>query len=211
MSPRDKIIQRGSDSLSDTELLSIMVGSGIADRGYRQIAEELVKYLKVKIADNAVISAQDLKSIRGVGDSIATTVVAGIELGRRLYDVSYRHKPKINTTEDAYRYFLELGDKSQEHVVAVYVNARYEMLTKKRIAIGDINRVGLNIRTIMKYALELNAYGVIIGHNHPSGDPAPSNSDILATNELKKACQMFDICLLDHLIIAKSGYASVPM
>ena len=152
-----------------------------------------------------------LVSISGVGATIASRVIGGLELGRRLYDKTYRENPKISSTADAKIYFDEIRLRQQESLMAAFLNARYEVIAKETISIGGIDSVGINVRTVIYKSLQHNAYGVVLAHNHPSGDPKPSSADIEATAGLARACKLFDIKLIDHIIVARDGFSSVPL
>lgn len=189
--------------MDEIELISLIVGSGIKDLGFREISEKVYSVMKKKLS-NGGVKYSDLLGVKGVGEITAIKLFAGIELGRRLY-VSSENNVKIKNSRSAVPHLFEIMDKKKEYVKAIYLNARYELLKSELLSIGTLARVSVTPRDILVPALESNAAYIIIGHNHPSGNPSPSRSDILLTKRIQDACEILGVKLLDHIIVSSNG------
>ncbi|MCA9376349.1 DNA repair protein RadC [Candidatus Nomurabacteria bacterium] len=209
MRPREKMTQRGVESLSVIDLLSLIVGSGTSKQNYQQIAKKITEILKKQDLEDLQGTFDEILQIKGIGASKACAIVASLEIGRRLYDPSLKQRKKVTTSSQAAELFNDIREKRNEVLQCVFLNARYESLRCETVSIGSIDQVGIHPREIISRALELNAYGIIICHNHPSGDHSPSVSDRQATQRLNKACELIGIKLIDHIIVSKNGWTSI--
>jgi DNA repair protein RadC len=205
MQPREKFKHKGVDALTNHDLISILLSTGSKDFDVYKTAKKVLRIIKAKDG----LSYEKVKSIHGVGDVKAIRLIASVELGRRLY--GERSAKIISTTDEAYNHFKYLADKKQEYLAAMYLNARYELLDTRTVAIGAVNKANIAIRDILIPALELNASNIVLAHNHPSGHLDESEQDIITTRRVKEACDLVGINLLEHIIIGKDGWKSVDI
>ena len=203
--PRERLYQEGAKSLTDHDLLSIMVGNGSAGRSYSEVASDILPVLESRL-----ISYDALLGVYGLGLAKASTIIAGIELGERISSRSDRaHKLRIVDSHIAATLFSEISNLKREYLHAVFLNAKYEVLGKELIATGSLTKISVEPRDILIPALKYNSYGVILGHNHPSGDVSPSKEDIAFTERFRHCCELLGLKLLDHLIVSGVLYRSV--
>jgi DNA repair protein RadC len=211
MLPREKFLNNGLDSLSDTDLISILVGSGIKGKNFKSIAISILKKIRSKIKTGEDVELDDLSNIDGVGNVTAMRIISGMELGRRVYGIYSNERVIIQNSKQAYELLKNMSSLKQEHVVGIYLNARFELIEQKTIRIGGIDNSQLLPRDVISNALENNSSYTIIAHNHPSGDCTPSHEDIQLTKRLKQAMDIMGITLLEHLVIAKNGWKSIDI
>jgi len=211
MLPREKFFQRGVDSLSDSELIAILVGSGCKRFSFSEISTKILKTVRRSLRDNKSISIEALFNIHGVGKVTAMRILAGIELGKRIYSWNDGEKKVVRNSKEAYVYLHKMKDFKQENIVGVFLNARFEVLKKKTIAIGTLDRATILPRDVIIPALELNASSVILAHNHPSGSCEPSKEDMIVTKRIKESLDLVGIEFLEHLVISKNGWCSVEI
>ncbi|HCC68049.1 TPA: hypothetical protein DEP90_02490 [Patescibacteria group bacterium] len=211
MLPREKFLKGGVDSLSDTDLISILVGSGIKGKNFRTISLGILKKIKKNIKGSADTTIFDLTHIDGVGSVTAMRILSGMELGRRIYGLYTGQTTLVKNSGQAYEVLKRMSNLKQEHIVALYLNSRFELLEQRTVRIGGVDSAGLLPRDVIAYALERNASFVVLAHNHPSGDCTPSNEDVLLTQRLKEAMDIMGITLLEHIVIAKDGWKSVDI
>jgi DNA repair protein RadC len=204
--PREKLEVFGRSHLSDVEVLAILLGSGSPKNNVLRLSERLLQEYPLKQFAN--ISAAQLIKFPGVGKSKASRVLAALELGERVYAPTLLNKVLIRTTEDAVEQLKEYSLKKQEYLVVLYLNARHELLQKEVIGIGSLNSMVITPKEIFSPALQLPCASLIVAHNHPSGDPNPSDDDIKFTQRVHEAGEVMSISMLDHLVIAKSSYFS---
>jgi len=209
MLPREKYLDRGIDSLSDTELVAILVGSGVKGKDFLSISRSIVKRIRKVVASGKEICLKDIDGVEGVGIVTAMRILAGMELGRRVYGLCRSERSFVKDSEDAYGLLRDIGSKKQEYVVGLFLNSRFEVLDKRVVGMGSLDIVSVLPRDIITPALELNAALVVIAHNHPSGDPSPSEEDILFTKRLSEALDLVGIKLLDHIVIGKDTWKSI--
>jgi DNA repair protein RadC len=211
MLPREKFQRSGIDSLSDNELISILVGSGIKGKDFKSISLSVLRKIQKSIKKGKEIALKDLSTIEGVGEITAMRILAGMELGRRVYGIYSNQRFLIYNSKDAYELLKNISNYKQEHIVALYLNSRFELLEQKTIRIGGIDNAQLLPRDVITYALDSNASYVVIAHNHPSGESTPSQEDILLTKRLDEAMELMGIKLLEHIVIAKDGWKSIDV
>lgn len=207
--PREKMLLKGKEALSNAELLAILLGSGNRKMNAVELAKLIFSDSKNQIHQLARLSIDELKSYSGVGTAKAVTISAALELGRRRKREQAQEIILIKDSKSAYQ-ILEpyLADLSVEEFWVVFTNQRNQVIKKKKLSIGGISATYVDQRIILKEALLNNASGFILGHNHPSGNLKPSHTDIQITNQLKKSAQIMDMRLLDHLIVTNNGYFS---
>ncbi len=200
--PREKLLRTGASALSDQELLAILLGKGTPGMDVMTLAGKLAKVIDERGLD---VRAEDLTSFSGVGDAKATLILAAIEFARR------RIKPegvKIETPADLLPHVRHFADRKQEHFLCATINGANEILNIRVVSMGLIDRTPVHPREVFADALSDRASAVIVAHNHPSGDLAPSPSDINITTQLKAAGSIVGIELLDHIIFNRTGYFS---
>lgn len=207
--PREKLLSKGLKSLTDTELLAILIGSGQKNESAVEIAKKVLNLAKNNLNELGKLSIKDFKTVKGIGEAKAITLISALELGRRRKYSELKEKHKIGSSNDAFRYmqpFLE--DLSYEEFWVIYMNRSNRVIDQLKISQGGVSGTVIDVRIILKHGLEKLASTLIICHNHPSGNLQPSKSDIQITAKLKEAAKFHDIDLLDHLIISDNSYYS---
>jgi DNA repair protein RadC len=200
--PREKLIAKGSKNLKDEELLAILLGTGIKGKNVIEVAKQiLAKYSKRRLLK---MQYNDLAKIKGIGPAKACTILAAIELTKRVLNIQEETLPIIQSAKDVLAQAVYLRDKSREHFMVIYLNARNEMVYKKPMFIGTLNANLVHPREIFSEALKQNAASVILAHNHPSGDAEPSEDDLIITKRITEAGKIMGIDVLDHIIITKN-------
>ncbi len=211
MLPREKFLLRGINSISDVELIEILVGSGIKGTDFKKISKFVLKVIKEKVGKEEQISVKDLQQVHGVGQILAMKIVSGIELGRRVYGLFDREIVRVTSSNDAYEIFKDMKDLKRERVDIVCLNSRFEYVVRETVAIGGLNCANILPRDILYPAIVNNCAFVLMAHNHPSGDSTPSQEDISLTKKLNQALELVGIQLLDHIVVSKGNYSSVPL
>ena len=208
--PREKLLLKGVATLSDSELIAILIGSG----NDRESAVELSRRILIK-AENDLhklgrMSVTDLvQNFRGIGEAKAVTVIAALELGRRRKAGEVNDRKKITSSRDGYDHFFPLlSDLNHEETWAMLMDRSNKMLSTIQVSRGGISGTVVDIRLILREALTHYASGIILAHNHPSGNCSPSPQDTQITKKLKEAAQWMDIALLDHIIVCGDRYYS---
>ncbi|MBP5199126.1 MAG: DNA repair protein RadC [Schwartzia sp.] len=209
--PREKLIRQGAASLSDTELLAILLRTGTSSVSVLHLAEEvLAKYQDKGLVSIMNISPQEIASVHGVGLAKAATIVAAVELGRRLSTRAAQKQEKIEGPEDVARYASPLlRFEQKEHFLVMLLDVRNRVLAMPTISIGSLTASVAHPREIFREAIRYSAANMILIHNHPSGDPTPSREDVRITKQMMKAGEIMGIPVLDHVIIAGDGFLSL--
>ncbi len=207
--PREKLLVKGNSALSDVELLAILLSSG----SINQSAIELARTILADSSNNLTLlgkkSVKELMKFPGVGIAKAGTIIAALELGRRRKLEEAIQQKFISSSNSAYNYFQPiLGDLDHEEFYILFLNRANGIISSKQISSGGTIGTVIDIKLIMKNALECLAQAVIVAHNHPSGNIKPSSQDIEITKKIKNACSLLDINFLDHIIIADKSYYS---
>lgn len=211
MLPREKFSIKGLDALSDVELIEILVGSGIKGYDFHKISKNILKALKRDLDQERNISLQTLSNIRGVGTVLAMRILSGIELGRRVYGIFNPEVVRITNASQAYEILKDMGNLKRERVDIVCLNSRFEYILRETVAVGSVNRANILPRDILQPAISSNSSFVLLAHNHPSGDSTPSEEDIVLTERIKDSLDLVGIQLLDHIVIGKGDFSSVPL
>jgi DNA repair protein RadC len=207
--PREKLLLKGTSALSEAELVAILIGSGTTKTSAVELAKKVLVLSNNNLNELARLSVKDLMKIKGIGEAKAITIVAALELGRRRKAQDMEEKPKISSSKDAFDLIQgDLMDLPHEEFWVLLLNRMHQVVKKKRVSEGGVSGTVADPKIIYKLALEDLASGVIVAHNHPSGNLKPSQSDIDLTRKLKEAGRMLEIQLLDHLIIANRNYFS---
>ena len=204
--PREKLLNLGARSLSDAELIAILLGSGTRELSAVELARKILVLGENNLDQLGKLSIDELQQIKGIGEAKAITIVATMELGRRRNTITAIEKPKITSSQLAYSIFQSiLCDLHHEEFWTSYLNRSNKLIDKLQISQGGISGTVTDIRILMRKALELRASSIIICHNHPSGNLSASQQDISITKKIKEAASLFDIALLDHIIIGNNG------
>lgn len=207
--PREKMLEKGSKSLSDAELIAILIGSGTRQKSAVDLAKEMLQSVGGNWSDFAKLSLQDLMKFRGIGEAKAISIQTALEIGRRKNAQSPDKKPKFTGSESAYLYISSfLLDLNNEEFWVMYLNIGNQLVAKEQISKGGITQSIVDIRLIFKKALECGAVSIILSHNHPTGNLKPSEADFSITQKIKKAAELMDIKLLDHIIVGRDEYYS---
>lgn len=207
--PREKLLLRGKQSLSDAELLAIILGSGSKSESSITLAQRILSSVNHNWNELAKLTIRDLCKFNGVGKVKAIEIITSLEIGRRKSLQQALKKEKISSSKDAYNILQPIiGDLMIEEFWVIYLSRSNKILSKEKISQGGITGTMVDNRLIFKHAIELNAVSLIISHNHPSGNIQPSNSDIQITHEIKKAGNLLNITLIDHLIVTQTSFFS---
>ena len=200
--PREKLIKKGSQNLKDEELLAILLGTGVEGKNVLEVAKQILRKCSKKRL--LKMKYEDLSKIKGIGPAKACTILAAVELVKRALKIGEETLPIIRSTKDVIAQAVYMRDKTREHLMTIYLNARNEMIFKKPMFIGTLNANLVHPREIFQEALKQNAASVILVHNHPSGDPEPSQDDLEITKRILEAGKIMGIDVLDHVIITKN-------
>lgn len=204
--PREKLIAKGVDNLKDSELLAILLRTGITGKNVIEIASQILsKYSKKRLLQ---MTYDDLSKISGIDSGKATTLLAAFELSKRALEVNDTNLPVINTAKDAAAQLTDMRDLKKEHFVVLYLNAKNQLVHKETISMGTLNANLVHPREVFEPALKYSAAQIIAAHNHPSGDPKPSEDDLDLTKRLTEAGKMMGIDVMDHVIVPKNSYFS---
>ena len=207
--PREKLLKKGVQSLSDTELLAIIIGSGTREISAVELARQILSQADNNLTLLGKKSVADLMRLKGIGEAKAVGLVAAFELGRRRNQSEWVEKDQLNSSREVFNYIQPLiSDLDHEEFWVVYLNRANRIIDAQNLSKGGIAGTVIDIRLILRKALEVLASGIIIGHNHPSGNKRPSESDKQITGKLKTASGQMDIKLLDHIIVADNSYFS---
>jgi DNA repair protein RadC len=207
--PRERLINDGANSLSNHELLAILLRTGSKEESVLQLANRLLTHFEgLRLLKDA--SIEELTNMKGIGQTKAVQIMAALELGRRIGQLQYEDRYVIRSPEDGAKYVMEeMRFLSQEHFVCLYLNTKNQVLHKQTVFIGSLNASIVHPREVFKEAFRRSAASIICIHNHPSGDPQPSREDIEVTKRLSECGRIIGIEVLDHLIIGEKNYVSL--
>ncbi|MGJ7920552.1 RadC family protein [Neobacillus sp. LXY-4] len=207
--PRERFIQHGPTSLSNHELLAIMLRTGTKNESVLQLSNRLLTHFEgLRLLKDATL--EEITAIKGIGSAKAIQILAAVEIGRRIANLVHEDRYVIRSPEDGAKLMMnEMRFLTQEHFVCLYLNTKNQVLHKQTVFIGSLNASIVHPREVFKEALRRSAASIIAVHNHPSGDPAPSREDIEVTKRLAECGKIIGIDLLDHLIIGENKYVSL--
>jgi DNA repair protein RadC len=201
--PRERLINLGAKALSNYELIAILLRTGTANQTVTELSKDVLYHLE-KLEDIKKIDYHAFIKIPGIKKAKATTLLAAIELGRRLSHVKHQVRQKIQSPYDVYDLLVdEVINLEQEHFIVLYLNIKSEMIKKETLYIGTINQMVIHPRDIYKKAVIYAASAMIFIHNHPTGDATPSKADIKATKTLFETSEIMGIDIIDHIIIGR--------
>lgn len=207
--PREKLLLKGPQSLSDSELLAILIQNGTRERSALDLAREVLKLGKDSLPELGKLNIKELMRVKGIGEAKAIILVAAMEIGRRRQALSVLEKPVVSSSTDVALYLQSLlRDHKHEVFAVLFLNRANKINHFEVISKGGMTGTIADPRIILKKALEENAVSLILCHNHPSGSLRPSRSDEDLTRKIKEAASYFDIKVLDHLIVSEDGYYS---
>lgn len=207
--PREKMIQRGQAALTDTELLAVLVNSGLPGDDVIMITKRILASVGNDLVALSRLSIKELMRFRGIGEAKAVSIAAALELGRRRRESELGKTPIISGSRQAYEYMApSLADLPHEEFWILLLNRANKVLRKFPVSTGGLTGTVADQRVIFKKALDATACGIILAHNHPSGSSKPSQSDIQITRRMAEAGRIIDIPILDHIIITETGYYS---
>lgn len=206
--PREKLMRHGPERLSNSELLAILLGSGTRSLSVLRLAEHLLaRFGALRTLANA--SYEELMSVKGIGTAKAAVILAAFELAKRLADSTMEAREVITSPQDAADLVLrELAGADKEHFMIIMLNTKHRVIGKKVISIGHLSGSLVHPREMFKEVIRRSSAAVIVVHNHPSGDPTPSQEDITVTKRLVEAGELLGIQVLDHIIIGDNCYVS---
>lgn len=207
--PREKLLSKGVEILSNSELLAILIHNGTKEKTAVDLGKEVLKLGKDNLAELGKLSVKELMKIKGIGEAKAITIAAALELGRRRQAMSSLQKSVIGNSYDIATYLrAALKDYRHEVFAVIFLNRANKVNHFEIISAGGITGTVADPRIILKKALEENAVSIILCHNHPSGSFKPSRADEALTVKIKEAARFFDIRVVDHIIVSEDGYYS---
>ncbi len=207
--PREKLLLSGAENLSHSELLAILIHNGTREKTAVDLAKDVLRLGKDNLNELGRLSVKDLMKIKGIGEAKAITIAAALELGRRRQAASSLEKPVISTSNDIARFLQsKFRDLRHEIFAVLYLNRANKVKHFEIISEGGITGTVADPRVILRKALEEDAVSIILCHNHPSGSLRPSRADEQLTAKIKGAAMLFDIHVLDHIIVSEEGYFS---
>ncbi|SFI92348.1 RadC family protein [Myroides guanonis] len=207
--PREKLILKGKASLSDAELLAILIGSGNRNETAVSLSQRILLQCQNNLGLLSKQSLQQLMTFNGIGEAKAVSIVAALELGRRRRMEEAILLPVIRSSQDVFDLMQpHIGDLGHEEFWVIFLNNSNKVVHKRRLSMGGITGTIVDIRILFKIALEYESVGIILCHNHPSGKLKASDEDKSLTKNVQSAAEILDINLLDHVIITDQGFLS---
>jgi len=208
--PREKMMRKGSQSLSDAELLAILIAIGNKNETAVELARRILNDCRENLNELAQLSISELcKRFKGIGEAKAITIAAALELGKRRKTSEILERKKITSSSDLFDLFeMQLVDLLHEEFWVGLLNGANKVIEIKRLTQGGSKQTVVDIPMLLKMALEKSAQAVVVAHNHPSGQNRPSHEDEIITRRIKTGCEAIGITLLDHIIIARGNYYS---
>jgi len=207
--PREKLALKGRNTLSDAELLAIIMGSGNRDESAVELAQRILKSANNNWNELAKYTIQDLSKFKGVGEAKAIAIITALEIGRRRNKQEVLERPKITSSNDAAIILQQqIGDLPTEEFWVIFLNQGNKIIKTEQISRGGITQTAVDIRIIFKRGIELMATAMILAHNHPSGNLTPSEADKNITQKIIHGAKTLDLQILDHIIVSQKDYFS---
>ncbi len=204
--PREKLIKKGAKALKKEDLLAILLRTGLKGKNALEVANDiLVKYGDKKLID---ASYEELRNMRGVGPTKAVQILAAIELGSRLFKEKSEKEIYINSSKDVVKELAHIKENKKENFVVLYLDARNKLIYKETVSIGSLNANLVHPREVFEPAVRHLAAQIVLAHNHPSGDPEPSEDDLVITKKLVESGKILGIEVFDHIIVVKDSFFS---
>jgi DNA repair protein RadC len=206
--PRERLLQYGAAALSNAELLAIILRTGTAQENVLRLAERLLARYQ-GLQGIAQASPEELQEVSGLGSAKATQILAALEIGKRAITYQAQDRPVIKSAADAAQLVIDMGNLRQEQVRIILLDNGRRVIAIPTVYMGTLNTSVLRVSEIFREAITRNSPAVILAHNHPSGDPAPSPEDVELTRTLVAAGKLLDIQVIDHLIIGQTRWVSL--
>ncbi|RYG74826.1 JAB domain-containing protein [Lentibacillus lipolyticus] len=207
--PRERLVKYGPGQLANQELLAILIASGTKDESVMVLANRVLMHFEgIHLLKDATM--EELTAIKGIGEAKAVLLLAAMELGRRMSQFKQSERYVVRSPEDGADYVMEeMRSLNQEHFVVLFLNTKNQIIHRQTIFIGSLNASIVHPREVFREAVKRSAASIICAHNHPSGDPAPSQEDVHVTRRLAESGKMIGIELLDHLVIGDRKFVSL--
>jgi DNA repair protein RadC len=204
--PRERLLTHGPETLSDAELIAILLGSGVHGKNAIQLARELLcdGLSALRRREPAALSKAN-----GIGPAKASRVIAAFEIARRLTVAEAEDQPSYDSDAFGRALVTASSHHVQERLGAAFLDSRHRILRQREIYVGTINHAAVSTRDVIRHALEENATAVVLYHNHPSGDPSPSAEDLMFTRKMAESLRLCDIDLADHIVIGANRFYSM--
>ena len=207
--PREKLLQKGKNVLSDAELIAILIGSGNRKESAVDLSKRILASVNNNLNELGKLTVKQLTQFMGIGDAKAITIVAALELGRRRRVEEALEKRKVSSSASVFEFMQPIiGELPHEEFWIIYLNNSNKIIQTTQLSKGGITGTLVDVRLALKVALEVGAISIILSHNHPSGTLEPSTADKQITQKLKIASESLDIRIIDHLIITENAYFS---
>ena len=207
--PREKLRDKGKAVLSDAELVAILIGSGNRDESAVALCKRILASVDNNLSELGKLTIKQLMEFKGIGEAKAISIAAALELGRRRRGEEAVDKKKISSSASVFEIMQPvIGELPHEEFWIIYLNNSNKIIQKNQLSKGGITGTLVDVRLVLKNALEVGATGLILVHNHPSGTLKPSEADKQITQKLKKAGESLDIKVLDHVIVTEKAYFS---
>jgi len=208
--PREKLLSKGSRVLTDAELIAILIGSGNLEETAVELSKRILQSVGNNLSELSRKGIDYLKTFNGIGEAKAVSIIAALELGKRCKEADVFIRKKITGSNDAAEYFMPLlADLNHEEFWVMLLNRGNKIIDSFMVSQGGISETVIDVRLIMKSAIEKLASSIILCHNHPSGTLQASDDDLNITRKIKDAAKLMNISVLDHLIIGQNSYLSL--
>lgn len=208
--PREKLLYSGKESLSNAELLAILLRTGTREKSVLELANEVISLSEDGIVNLCECTPEELTRIRGMGEAKICQVLAAVELGRRVATYPRKQKVSIGNPEDIVQLCMEkMRYYKEEHFCVILMDTKGKVIEEVEVSVGDLNSAPVHPREVFRQAVRRSAAAVALVHNHPSGDPVPSNDDLIITARLQETAEILGIQLVDHIIIGDGDYISL--
>lgn len=205
--PREKLMLNGAKHLTNSELISLILSKGTKNLNILELSQKLIK--DFSLSKLKEIEFEELIQIKGIGESKACQLIGAIELGKRISTHEEKYNKTINSPKKAFQELRNSFSEDQESLIALFLNSRNQLICKKTIFVGTINKQIVSPREIIKHAIATKAVNIILAHNHPSGNLTPSNADIKTTDKIQRSLNLFELNLNDHIILTSNNFFSM--
>jgi DNA repair protein RadC len=207
--PREKLLSNGKRSLSDSELIAILIGSGNTNESAVELSKRILFHVQHNLHSLSKLSVKELETFRGIGQAKAISVLAALELGRRMKRTEPGVRKEIRSSKVAYLWMQELlVELNYEEFWIILLNRSNRVISRLNISKGGVSGTIVDVKIVFKLAMENLASSIILCHNHPSGNSKPSESDVQLTKRMQQAGKIMDVPVIDHLIVCESSYFS---
>lgn len=207
--PREKLARRGKEQLSNSELLAILLGAGNRDESAVALSKRILVSVNNNLNELGKLTIQELEKFKGIGKAKAIAIVAAIELGKRRNSENIQDKEVITSSNAVYKLMQPLiGELPHEEFWVLYLNNSNKVLQREQLSKGGITGTLVDVRLVLKTAIQIGAVSIVLCHNHPSGTLIPSAADKSITTKMINACQSLDIKVIDHVILVENDYFS---